>query len=278
MAGSEDAFYHACEQGDLRQLDALYQPGFESMINHKLDFEDAAGVRWFLDHGADVNARASLHWAIGRGRGVPILQLLLDAGADVDLEHPYASGRPLEAAARSAHLAAYDLLVSRGATAELTEAAAATLAVARGQSTQLPEGPAPMPGVAGDGPSWVLGQLALLGRTEIVGALLDAGADVDARGWSNFTPLDQAAMHGRADTVRLLVHRGADVSDCAFDEHGVTPLDCAVWGVSNNPAPDGDYPETVRILMAAGAPTMHTPPTGHDWLDDLLDQDPPPAR
>ena len=272
MVDPEDAFYHACEQADVAQLEALYRPGFEEMINHKLDFEDAAGVRWFLDRGADVNAQGSLHWAIGRGRGVAILELLLDAGADVDLEHPYASVRPLEAAARSAHLAAFDLLVSRGATAELTETAAATLAVARGQSTQLPGGPAPMPGVAGDGPSWVLGQLALLGRTAIVRALLDAGADVDARGWSNFTPLDQAAMHGRADTVRLLVQRGADVADCAFDEHGVTPLDCAIWGVSNNPAPDGDYPETVRILTGAGAPTTHTPPTGHDWLDDVLDK------
>jgi len=266
----EDAFYHACEQGDVAQLEALYQPGFEDMINHKLDFEDAAGVRWFLDRGADVDAQASLHWAIGRGRGVAILRLLLEAGADVDLEHPQARVRPLEAAALSAHLAAYDLLVAAGATAELSPAAAATLAVARGESRELPDGPAAMPGVVGDGPSWVLGQLALLGRTDVVRALLDAGADVDARGWSNFTPLDQAAMHGRVDTVRLLVERGADLSDCAFGDEGVTPLDCAIWGASNNPAPDGDYPETVRILMAAGAPTSHTPPTGHDWLDEAL--------
>jgi hypothetical protein len=43
----------------------------------------------------------------------------------------------------------------------------------------------------------------------------------------NFTPLDQAALHGRTGTVRLLIERGADLHDCAFDEDGPTPLDCA---------------------------------------------------
>lgn len=53
----EDAFYHACEQGDTSLLDRLYEPGFENMVNHKLDFEDAAGLQWFLDRGVDVNRR-----------------------------------------------------------------------------------------------------------------------------------------------------------------------------------------------------------------------------
>ena len=228
----EDAFYHACEQSDLGYLDALYEPGFERMVRHKLDFEDAAGLRWFLDHGVDVNAERCLHWAIGRGRGVEILRLLLDAGADVDLptgagDHP----RPLAIAARCGHLAAYDLLRAHGATAELDPVDGAVLAVARGRSTRLPDAPPPVLGVPNNGGyGWLLGQLALLGRTDVVRALLDAGMAVDTRGWSNFTPLDQAAMHGRAETVRLLVEHGADLSDCAFDEEGPTPLDCALWG------------------------------------------------
>jgi ankyrin repeat protein len=44
-----------------------------------------------------------------------------------------------------------------------------------------------------------------------VRALLDSGMAVDSRGWSNFTPLEQAAMHGRTATVRLLIDRGADL-------------------------------------------------------------------
>jgi ankyrin repeat protein len=105
---------------------------------------------------------------------------------------------------------------------------------------------------------------------DVVRALLDAGMAVDTRGWSGFTPLDQAAMHGRTEVVRLLVERGADLADCAFDDEGPTPLDCAIWGALNNRAADGDYAGTVALLLAAGAPTNHTPPTGDPELDSLL--------
>jgi len=266
----EDAFYHACEQGDVAFLDALHRPGFERLVIHKLDFEDVAGLRWFLDRGVDVDAPGCLHWAIGRGRGPAILQMLLDAGADVNRPHPEAGHRPLAVAARCGHLAAYDLLLARGATAELDAVDIAVLAVARGESVRLPAAPPPMPGIPGDGYGWVLGQFALLGRIDVVTALLDAGLDVDTRGWSNFTPLDQAAMHGRTEVVELLVERGADLTDRAFDTDGPTPLDCAIWGVRNNPATDGDYPGTVAMLVAAGAPTRLEPPTGDSAVDALL--------
>ncbi len=266
----EDAFYHACEQSDLAFLGLLHRPGFERLVIHKLDFEDAEGLAWFLDHSVDVNALGCLHWAIGRGRGVPILRKLLGAGADVDLPDPRTGRRPLAVAARCGHLAAYDLLVARGATGDLDPVEIAVLAVARGESARLPAAPPPMPGVPGDGPGWLLGQFALLGRTDVVRTLLDGGMHVDTRGWSGFTPADQAAMHGRTETVRLLVERGADLTDCAFDDEGPTPLDCAVWGARNNRAADGDYPGTVALLLAAGAPTRHEPPTGDPALDALL--------
>jgi ankyrin repeat protein len=253
----EDAFYHACEQSDVAFLDLLHRPGFERLVIHKLDFEDAAGLAWFVDRGVDVNALGCLHWAIGRGRGVAILRMLLDAGADADLPHPRTGQRPLAVAARCGHLAAHDLLRAAGATAELDAVATAVLAVARGESVRLPAATPPMPGIPGDGSGWLLGQFALLGRVEVVRALLDAGMDVDTRGWSGFTPLDQAAMHGRIEVVRLLVARGADLADRAFDEEGPTPLDCATWGEQNNRAADGDYPGTIALLKAAGAPTSH---------------------
>jgi hypothetical protein len=116
----------------------------------------------------------------------------------------------------------------------------------------------------------ILGQFALLDRTDVVRALLDAGMHVDTRGWSNFTPLDQAAMHGRIETVRLLIERGADLHDRAFDDEGPTPLDCALWGIRNNRAEDGEYAGTVQTLLAAGAPTCHSPPTGDAAVDALL--------
>jgi hypothetical protein len=75
----EDAFYHACEQGDTAFLDLLHAPGHENLVNHKLDFEDVTGLQWFLDRGVDVNAHCCLHHAIARGRGLTILTMLLDA-------------------------------------------------------------------------------------------------------------------------------------------------------------------------------------------------------
>ncbi|MDQ6784758.1 MAG: ankyrin repeat domain-containing protein [Actinomycetota bacterium] len=269
----EDAFYHACEQSSTPLLDLLYEPGFEDLINHKLDFEDVAGLRWFLHRGVDVNSNRSLHHAISRGRGLTIITMLLDAGADVNLpwDRWDVGRRPLALAARCGHLSAYDLLASRGATAELDAGDVAVLAVARGESVRLPKAAPPSLGnPPTDDFGWILGQFALLGRTEVVRALLDAGLAVDTRGWSNFTPLDQAAMHGRTDTVRLLMERGADLHDCAFDDDGPTPLDCALWGLQNNRAEDGDYPGTVEALLAADAPTQHLPPIGDQAIDALL--------
>lgn len=270
VALEDDAFYHACEQGDPAFLELLYAPGFELMINHKLDFEDADGLRWFLARGVDLDAAGCLHWAIGRGRGVEILELLIAGGAGIDHPHPVVGAVPLEAAARCGHLAAYDLLRARGAEAELSPTALAVLRVAHGESDRLPHEPPPLPGFPTADHRWLLGQFAQLGRTAVVRKLLDAGVDVDARGWSNLTPLDLAAMHGRAETVRLLVKRGADLDDRAFDDLGPTPLDCAVWAWRDNRAADGDYVATVAALVAAGAPTRAQPPTGNDRIDRLL--------
>lgn len=270
----EDAFYHACEQSNITFLDLLHRPGFEAMVNHKLDFEDAAGLRWFFDHRVDVNEHRCLHHAIARGRGLTIITALLDAGADINLpwDRWDVGRRPLALAARCGHLAAYELLAARGATADLDTVDAAVLAIARGESTRLPNARPPVLGIPGReaGYGWILGQFALLGRTEIVRNLLDAGMPVDTRGWSNFTPLDQAAMHGRSHTVRLLIERGADLHDKAFDADGPTPLDCALWGLHNNHADDGDYPGTVKALLEAGAPTKYSGPTGEDAIDALL--------
>lgn len=270
----EDAFYHACERGGTAFLDLLHRAGLENatnMVNHKLDFEDVEGLRWFLDKGVDVNEHYCLHHAIVRSRGMPIIELLLSAGADVN--KPWdrwdIGRRPLALAAKCGHLAAYERLAELGATAELDPVDLAMLAIARGESAEVPDALSPSLGHPRN-QGWVLGAFCVLGRTDVVRNLLDSGMGVDTRGWSNFTPIDQAAMHGRTETVRLLIERGADLTDCAFDDEGPTPLDCAIWGIRNNPAADGDYPGTVQALLAAGAPTRHRPPTGNAQVDALL--------
>jgi ankyrin repeat protein len=272
----DDALYHACEHGDTGLLEALWKPGAEAYVGHKVDFEDLDGLRWFLDRGADVNERCCLHHAIARGRTLRFIQLILDAGADVDRPWTFwdVGRRPLALAARCGHLAAFELLTSLGATAELDEVDEAILAVARGESVELPQASPPALGNPDDGRyGWILGQFALLDRTEVVGALIDAGRDVDTRGWSGFTPLMQAAMHGRRRTVELLLERGASLTVEAWED-GPTPLDCALWALRANRAHDGDYPGTVEALAAAGssAPTWHRPPSPDPAVDRVLER------
>ena len=71
---------------------------------------------------------------------------------------------------------------------------------------------------------------AMAGRLEPDGlrALLDAGAEVDARQHGGFTALHAAAMHGDAATARLLLDHGADPALPADD--GRTAADFARAG------------------------------------------------
>src|ERR671922_232475 len=223
-------------------------------------------ARLLLDAGADPNS-ATVEWG-----GEGIMSALFDAVERGDIELVALLIQRGATPDEDAFYPAYDLLREHGAVAVLDPVDAAVLAVARGESVQLPSAPPPSLGnPRSDDYGWILGQFALLGRTDVVGALIDSGIDVDTRGWSNFTPLEQAAMHGRAETVRLLLERGADVDDHAFEEEdGPTPLDCALWGIDNNRADDGDYAGTVDALLSAGAQTRYTGSTGLTDVDAVL--------
>jgi uncharacterized protein len=87
-----------------------------------------------------------------------------------------------------------------------------------------------------------LHEAVALDATDLVGALLDAGAPVDARTADGFTPLQLAAYFGAPVAAALLIERGAHVD--AVADRGSTPLHAAVAG---------RHPQVVRLLLAAGA-------------------------
>jgi uncharacterized protein len=85
---------------------------------------------------------------------------------------------------------------------------------------------------------------AFADNAESVAALLDAGADVNARARNKFdnTPLQVALLTSSRDSARVLLSRGADVN--ARQAEGVTAL--------HEAAVSGDL-EIIRMLLTAGA-------------------------
>jgi ankyrin repeat protein len=63
---------------------------------------------------------------------------------------------------------------------------------------------------------------AMLGRVDIVKALIDAGADIQKQGQFGYTALHAAAQNGHLDVVQALVKYGASVN--CKNEDGDIPL------------------------------------------------------
>ncbi|MBG0830865.1 ankyrin repeat domain-containing protein [Planomonospora sp. ID67723] len=98
---------------------------------------------------------------------------------------------------------------------------------------------------AGEGDSTALYRAATGGRTEIVRALLAAGADPDrlSGGADEGLPLCAAAAWGRTGAVEALLAAGADPA--GRESHGWTAV---LWAAANGHA------TTLETLLSAGAP------------------------
>jgi hypothetical protein len=92
-----------------------------------------------------------------------------------------------------------------------------------------------------------------------VATMLDRGFPVDTRDEDGRTALHEAAYAGRTDVVTLLLARGATVDPLDGRWHS-TPLCFATVGSGEQS--DGDWPGTIRALLAAGASTKGV------WVDD----------
>ena len=87
---------------------------------------------------------------------------------------------------------------------------------------------------------------AMHGFPDVVEALLDHGADLQATNCSHFTALHWAAWAGHAEVVKRLLARGADVH--YVDDSGYTPLFWAeYWGRA-------DCVKLLKAKMAATPP------------------------
>lgn len=90
------------------------------------------------------------------------------------------------------------------------------------------------------------------GHVAAVALMLELGFSVNDRDRSGQQPLRAAAYNGNAEVVKLLLDSGAEVDarDARFD---ATPLAFATVGSGERDGRAGNWSETVRLLIQAGA-------------------------
>lgn len=112
---------------------------------------------------------------------------------------------------------------------------------------------------------------ARLGRTDVIPALLHAGAQIEATDGKGHTPLILASYHGHCEATAMLLEAGAEV-DRPDRARGNT----ALMGVAFK-----GHGDTARVLLDAGAdpnainragqtPLMMAALFGHSAIADLL--------
>lgn len=191
---------------------------------------NAEMVDLFISAGVNLNARVkpshenrggetALMIAINR-KDAAMAESLISAGADPDLADNYGNTALVYAV-------------------DLDQPGMASSLVASGADVKKASGALPIAARKGDmgtvrlfldggvGVESKNGQKALIeaaekGHPDIVGLLLDRGANIGVRDFAEYTPLIRAAEYGRLDTVILLLDRGADVN--AADKFGFTSL------------------------------------------------------
>ena len=151
-------------------------------------------VNKLLDMGADVNARdlaemTPLHWACINGN-MEVPMALMDRGADVDAKNENQK-TPIE----SLMISNRDKAALRNAAAKYKENIVELFAAVKKEGTTADQ----------------------------INAILDNGAYVNARDVNQVTPLHYASINGNMEVAKALVDRGADID--AKDKFNRTPHD-----------------------------------------------------
>ncbi len=190
---------------------------------HKLDMEDPAGLKLFLDHRADPNYLGSgktayeglrpIHFAILRHRSGKIIRTLLKAGADPNL--PDGRGvTPLALARRLGHAEAARVLRAAGAANRGDAREEAIAAVMSGNAKAarrwVPD-PAAFVATLSEEERKLLPFAAEAGKVKAVRLMLDLGWDIETPGAWNGTALHQAIFHGHLGLAEFLLSRGARI-------------------------------------------------------------------
>ena len=287
-----EVVYHTPENRDMDALRAVVDTGrltkdsLALMLMRKHDWHDTGGVRYLLEHGADPNFsndnwQSPLSHAILRDNDLPIIELLVDHGAEFTSSHRRFGTTSLGLAARRGRGDILKLAARRGRSFELVGLEALLAACALGDTARVKKlagsNADAVEELKGDG-GQILAEFAGNDNARGVALLLDLGVPVNARFkegdvyWGiakESSALHVAAWRAGHDTAKLLIDRGADVN--ARDAMGNTPLMMAIKACVDSYWTEWRSPDTVAALLAAGASTEGVPEkSGYDEVDVLI--------
>ena len=287
-----EVVYHTPENSDMDALRAVVETGrltresLSLMLIRKHDWHHTEGVRYLLEHGADPNFvgrrwLTPLQHAIQRDNDLPIIELLIDHGADFGVSNPELPTSALGMAARRGRGDILKLAERRGRSVPLDGIEVLLAACALGDEATVKELAAShrkeVREQVSDG-GQVLAEFAGNDNTRGVELLLDLGIPVDARFttgdgyWGvakESTALHVAAWRACHVTAKLLIERGADVS--ARDAKGNTPIMMAIKACVDSYWTEWRSPDTVAALLAAGASIEGVAErSGYDEVDELI--------
>ncbi|MBO0825517.1 MAG: ankyrin repeat domain-containing protein, partial [Actinobacteria bacterium] len=203
--------------------------------------------------GAALEATRALPEAAASA-SIPVVAALLDAGADPKAAD--GDGVPaLRVAVRAGRNDTAARLRAAGAPDDSTDIdhfIGASLTADRPRAERLLADHADLPSRLTGHDQTALVDAAGTRPSETIALMLDLGFSPDARNDLGERPLHTAAYYGNAAVVRLLLEAGADVDarDARFDS---TPLAFATVGSGEQDGRPGDWSETVRLLIEAGA-------------------------
>ncbi len=209
--------------------------GREQRTEAEIAVRDTAALRALLNAGADVNARSgaaapvsgvtSLMYCAWRG-SLAELQLLIDAGADVNAADSVGDTALMRAAQRG-HAGMVRALLAAGASPNAQDKRGWTALMGACVSKNTAD-------------------------TGIAAMLVAAGTDIELKNHHGFTALSYAAQSNKKNHVELLLAAGADVN--SRDTMGRNVLHRALMCRVS--------PDMVKCLLAAGAELRQIHPLG----------------
>lgn len=285
-----EVVYHTPESYDNRSLEVLLRSGklepgsLSLLLVRKSDWHDIEGARLVLKYGADPNVLGigrwlPLHHALARDNSKEMIELFLEHGADPATEvHGYSgfvaaarTGRSdvLELFERHGHIPHWE-----GVDQLIAACARADEAAVQDLSARHPAMVSELHEMGGD----LLARFARTNNATGVLQLLRLGVNVAAPFTSGdgyfgipkrSLAIHVAAWRGWPKVVRMLLEHGspADVPD----PNGQTPLMLAIRAATDSYWTGRRTPESIELLLAAGASTEGIAvPTGYPEADAIL--------